>query len=70
MARADKRKIDKEHKLPCDFIVGHIRFKKGVSLETVRMAAERWFKAARDASHPVDGEKIKALVEQLQKIPS
>ncbi len=66
MARSDKRKIDKAHRLPCDFVVGHIRFGKGVALETVRTAAERWLKAAQVASAPVDGEKLKALVEQLQ----
>lgn len=37
-------KIDDRHKLPCDFIVGHVRFRKGVKLETVRQAAERWHK--------------------------
>lgn len=39
-------KIDDEYVLPCDFIVGHIRFGKGVKLETVRKAAERWHAAA------------------------
>lgn len=39
-------KIDPEYKLPCDFIVGHIHFRKGVALETVRQAAERWHAVA------------------------
>lgn len=40
--------IDPEHVLPCDFIVGHVRFAKGVTLETVRQAAERWHRAAAE----------------------
>jgi hypothetical protein len=44
-----ENEIPAEHKLPCDFIVGHIRFRKGVKLETVRRAADRWHKAACDA---------------------
>lgn len=41
--------IPPEHKLPCDFICGHIRFRKGVALETVRQAAERWLLKASAA---------------------
>jgi len=40
------KKIPDEHKLPCDFIVGGVRFGKGVKLETVRQAAERWWRQA------------------------
>lgn len=32
----------KTHKLPCDVKVGHIVFKKGVSLCTLVDAANRW----------------------------
>lgn len=39
------RKIDDGHKLPCDFSVGGTVFRKGVALETVRRAAERWYAA-------------------------
>lgn len=42
MSDQQQRKIDPAHKLPCDFHAGHIRFGKGVQLETVRAAAERW----------------------------
>jgi hypothetical protein len=41
--------IPDEYTLPCDFIVGHIRFRKGVKLETVRQAAERWHRVATAA---------------------
>lgn len=44
-------KIDAEHKLPCDFIVGYVRFRNGVKLETIRAAAERWFSVASLASY-------------------
>jgi len=61
-------KIDDEHVLPCDFIVGHMRFRKGVKLETVRRAAERWFKMATDAYFTPDPEKIKKLDEIMKDI--
>jgi hypothetical protein len=50
--------IDPEHKLPCDFIVGHIRFRKGVALETVRLAAERWHRMASE-TFKAGGEKYR-----------
>jgi hypothetical protein len=39
-------KIDDEFVLPCDFVVGHMHFRKGVKLETVRQFAERSYKIA------------------------
>lgn len=50
-------KIDDEHVLPCDFIVGHMRFRKGVKLETVRGAAER---SARRRSRSRSSVALKA----------
>jgi hypothetical protein len=44
--------IPPEHKLPCDFVVGHIRYRKGVKLETVRQAAERWLRQAASFGQP------------------
>lgn len=38
--------VGDEHCLPCDFIIGPVRFLKGVKLETVRLAAERWYSTA------------------------
>lgn len=58
------KKIDARHLLPCDFIVGHIRYRKGVKLETVRAAAERWLKTAVAASA---SSNLPALLE-LRKI--
>lgn len=46
-------KIPEEFKLPCDFKIGRITFRKGVALETVREAAERWWAAAASA-HPIN----------------
>jgi hypothetical protein len=40
--------IDEKFKLPCDVKIGHITFRAGVTLETLRLAAERWFKIARE----------------------
>jgi len=60
--------IDDEHVLPCDFVVGHMRFRKGVKLETVRRAAERWLKIATDAYFTPDPEKIKKLDEIMKDI--
>lgn len=57
-------KIDDEHVLPCDFVVGHIRFGKGVKLETVRGAAERWLNMAANSFQP-DQAKMKALDQML-----
>lgn len=56
-------KIDDEHVLPCDFIVGSVRFGKGVKLETVRAAAERWYKIAK-----MDWEPDPAKVEELRRL--
>lgn len=39
--------IDERHVLPCDFMIGSVRFRKGVALETVRIAAQRWFDEAK-----------------------
>ena len=36
-------KIDPKYRLPCDFVIGGVTFRKGVRLETVRSAAERWY---------------------------
>lgn len=60
-------KIDDEYVLPCDFVVGHIRFGKGVKLETVRGAAERWLKIAVN-SFPADPDKMKELNLMLAAI--
>lgn len=57
-------KIDDEHVLPCEFIVGHIRFGKGVKLETVRRAAERWLKIAVKNYFQPDPEQVK-LIDKL-----
>jgi len=46
--------IGDEHCLPCDFIVGPVRFLKGVKLETVRLAAARWYATAARAQ-PQEG---------------
>jgi hypothetical protein len=54
-------KIDDEHVLPCDFIVGHIRYRKGVKLETVRKAAERWLKIAVKNYFQPDPEQVKQI---------
>jgi hypothetical protein len=62
-----KKAIDKEHVLPCDFIVGHIRYGKGVKLETVRQAAERWYKAAVAASE-VDSAALVKMAEALNTL--
>lgn len=69
MSKRRARIIPPEHTLPCDFIVGHMCFHKGVKLETVRKAAERWFKEATAASPfaRIDGDKIRELVEKVQK---
>lgn len=56
-------KIDDEHVLPCDFIVGAVRFGKGVKLETVRAAAERWFKMAG-----LDFEPDPIKLEELRRL--
>jgi hypothetical protein len=53
--------IPPEHRLPCDFIVGHIRFRKGVALETVRKAAERWLKVSGQES----GMNLRELAEKI-----
>lgn len=54
--------IDDKYVLPCDFIVGHIRFGKGVKLETVRKAAVRWHTIAAAAYPlPVDADKLKQM---------
>jgi len=64
MARADKKKIDSQHMLPCDFVCMHMRFRKGVKLETVRAAAERWLKAVIE-NQTVDLAKAEALRRRL-----
>ena len=48
--------IPDEHVLPCDFCVYHMRFRKGVKLEVVRQAAERWLKEAMRANQPLSSE--------------
>lgn len=57
-------KIDDEHVLPCDFIVGHMRFRKGVKLETVRKSAERWLRIAVKNYFQSDPEQVK-LIDKL-----
>lgn len=61
-------KIPDEHVLPCDFIVGRVRFRKGIKLETVRRASERWFKIARDAYFRPDPEVVKQLDAMMAEI--
>ena len=61
-------KIGDEHVLPCDFVVGHMRFGKGVKLETVRRAAERWFKIASGAYFKPDPVKVAELDKMLAEI--
>lgn len=56
-------KIDDEHVLPCDFAVGNVRFGKGVKLEIVREAAERWFKMAY-----ADWQPDPVKLEELRKL--
>ena len=66
-------KIDDQHVLPCDFVVGHIRFGKGVKLETVRAAAARWLDKAqwqpddmdrvRDALKPTEVGEDRPILE-------
>lgn len=58
-------KIDDQHVLPCDFVCGHMRFGKGVKLETVRAAAERWLKAAMEAQK-LDPDSIERIHEHLK----
>lgn len=62
-------KINDEHVLPCDFVVGHIRFGKGVKLETVRNASERWLRIAVNGFTP-NLEKMKELNQMLGEIAS
>ncbi len=64
------RIIPPEHTLPCDFVVGATRFRKGVRLETVRQAAERWFKQAAAAAPQIDGDMVRELVEKVQRYES
>lgn len=48
-------KAIQKHKLPCDVKIGHITFRKGVSLDMLVSRAERWFKDAQrlwDLEHP------------------
>lgn len=64
----EEKTISRVHLLPCDFIVGHVHFRKGVELETVRAAAERWLKIASDvARSKMDPETTKKLRELLDK---
>lgn len=72
MGKRPKRTISAEHTLPCDFVVGATRFRKGVRLETVRKAAERWFKQAAAASpfSKIDGDLVRELVEKVQRYES
>lgn len=60
MAQLKKTILD-EFVLPCDFIVGNIRFGKGVKLETVRAAAERWLVRASELWPPVTKEQSEAI---------
>ena len=62
----DEKTIPDEHVLPCDFIVGNMRFRKGVKLETVRKAAERWRRVAIDnyfRTNPEASELIDMLLQ-------
>ncbi len=53
--------IPDEHVLPCDFIVGSVTFRKGVKLETVRQAAERWLIKAAATWPEFTQEQIDAI---------
>lgn len=55
-------KIEPEHKIPCDFVVGQIRYRRGVKFETVREAAERWYKiaASQPGRRPDDNDPFNA----------
>jgi hypothetical protein len=56
--------IPDEHVLPCDFCCYHMRFRKGVKLETVRKAAERWLKSAM-LQQPLDPDSIDNVRKML-----
>ena len=58
------REIDECHKLPCDFAVGRTLFRKGVTLETVRLAAERWWRQAA-ITHPMNKGVPKYDLEEM-----
>lgn len=60
-----KKRIDPSHKLPCDFIVGPIRYGKGIKLETIRQAAERWYNALVEYEKP-DSVKLAELAEHMR----
>lgn len=72
MNRRGRKIIPQEHTLPCDFIVGPTCFRKGCKLETVRKAAERWFREAAAASpfSKIDGDLVRELVEKVQRYES
>lgn len=57
--------IPDEHVLPCDFCCFHMRFRKGVKLETVRKAAERWLKAAM-MGQPIKPDSIEDVRKMLE----
>lgn len=58
--------IPDEHVLPCDFCVYHMRFRKGVKLEVVRQAAERWLKEAMMRQPPLDPESVETIHKLMQ----
>lgn len=60
-----EKTIAPEHVLPCDFIVGSMIFRKGVKLETLRVAAERWLRAGAEAVKPGDTTELEKLVAQI-----
>jgi hypothetical protein len=57
-------KIDDQYVLPCDFVVGHIRYGKGVKLETVRAAAARWLEKAE--WQPEDMDRIREALKPME----
>lgn len=58
-------KIPEEHKLPFDFSVGGVCFRKGVALETVRLAAQRWYEAAHRPLPAKAKRKLRELISGI-----
>lgn len=60
--------IPDEHVLPHDFCCYHMRFRKGVKLEVVRQAAERWLKEAIRAHAPRSPSDLERMRDALRPL--
>jgi hypothetical protein len=54
-------------KLPCDVACGHIRFRKGVALQTLVIAATRWLKAAQKIEAGELSEELRCALAPPQE---